>query len=1038
MKTIKKTIMLLAAMLTAWCASPQMARASVVLDENNFPDASLRAFLSYKFSVGEGYTIYDDQINSTTSLFIDNYRYPVNDVRGLEKFPNLEILYIEYGTIEKVNLSQFPKLTYFDGYNLGIKELTPAPTMTAISCGKNSISRLDLSACQNMGSIHAGNNQLTELILPAGVTITNLDCSHNLLTELDLSGVADIQELDCSYNQLTQIKLPSEVSLTQLNVNNNQLASLSLPAFSASGTLSLNIYCNQFDDAAMTEIINALPDKTGNASGFYALNYYDGAEQNVCTREHVSLLKAKGWDCYIQDENTRDQYSAWQKFFGFMPHTFTATMHGATITFKISDLDALEAYAYSVADCGETLEIPETVSVKEQGSEEEYTFTVTKVDGGGAQGSAGRFAYQPMKTLILPRTIKDYSYNCFMGCGSLEKVYNYTADAVNAYYNLFGTDKEKFVMGNSTYTANYDRATLYVPFGSEWAYQRTNPWRMFGTIVEGTEEESLSAAPVFSVEGGTFSEPVTVTLSNGNGEGDIYYYLTGEDNQSQYWSYLPEVKKYDGPIELGSSGIIAAYVTDGTKRSPVRKENYEITGGAVTVAGMMVTGSNSYDVLGDKGSVAYDMKSGVLTLSNTNFDTGEYKADTGIEAPGGDLTIELIGDNVINAQYQGISFGYGGGTGTGGTLTIRTAEKFEPATLTINMNGKGGTGIFGYLASVNIENCTVIINGGTEGISYKAGGKGDGVLSISNATLDISAENSAMTGVFDLQLSKDISITSPEGATFVATSFKDKEVGGNIMVDGDVSAAVTIGPKQEEIELAPVEEETVISIAEGLETGKGEEPVDLNNTVVNNVYYTIDNTTNADEPDGYYDSEEQCIVINATTSSVQMATVVDNEPGTAEVVENYTGIIIQVPAGQGVIIVNTETTGSNYVAVQVGNDAPTTEQTSGREDVEVNYNNSEDTYVYIYATNEAGSNTPQQNSLRIAPLDMTGKSADAVKIYSITVKPGEDIPTSIDTVAKDEPATSGQYCTLEGKALSGKPSQEGIYVSKGKKIAVIR
>lgn len=662
--------------------------------------------------------------------------------------------------------------------------------------------------------------------------------------------------------------------------------------------------------------------------------------------------------------------------------TFEADYKGTTFTFTEyaeGEVKALAARGY-----GSVLEFPDSVfrtAVNPKTGEtirKEYLLTAIE---GGSEHFGGPFKRITADTLVLPKNIRDFGMNTFPESSALKHVFNHSLDALNTYYNMFSSDQEKFVQ-NDTYMSVYHQATLHVPFGRGWAYSRTNCWKMFGTLVEGLEEETFAQAPVFSVAGGEYDEPQSVALSNPNGAGDIYYYLTGESAQSSaYWSFYPEVLKYEGkPIELGGTGVIVAYVTDGLHRSPVARESYVINTNGIAVAGIEVNGSNQYDVLGDKGSVSVDPKSGALILNNATIDCNAFKADTGIELAGGEQTIILYGDNTIIAPQWGIDFGYRNGYGTGGNLTIRGEGKGEVPTLTINMDGKGGEGIVCYLANCFIENCNIVINGGTEGFFFKAGGKGDGGLCINNADVKVNATESAMSGVFDLSLGSDLAILEPEGATFEPASGKTFE---NIYADGMVSPTVHIG-RPDNAELVPVTRDIVIDFPADDFTTDGKTQTDLYDVVINNVYYVVDNYSDT-ENTGYYDASEGCVVISQATTSEQMGTVVGNEPGTPEVTENYTGLILEVPAGQGYVLVNTQTTGTTYVAVQVGDNAPYCQQQQDRNNIRVDYNVDSDTYIYIYASDTDQSAAPQTARRRARA--KAGKGEGEVKIYSLTVVP---------------------------------------------------
>ena len=219
-------------------------------------------------------------------------------------------------------------------------------------------------------------------------------------------------------------------------------------------------------------------------------------------------------------------------------------------------------------------------------------------------------------------------------------------------------------------------------------------------------------------------------------------------------------------------------------------------------------------------------------------------------------------------------------------------------------------------------------------------------------------------------------------------------------------------------EIAPIEEETTISFNESDFVNTDNTSVDLNNTVVNDTYFCINNTSVAN-PDGFYDSTEKCIVINKATSNSGIETAVASDLGSSDFISNYTGIVIEVN-GQGSVKINAQTIGNNKLAVKIGNaDAKTyTQATKG--DVTINYDVTENTYVYIYAVDADN----QQQSLS---MDITDTSDNAVKVYSVTVTPDA---TAIETVTEATIPTAvfGKVYSIEGKQLS--QPQKGLNILK--------
>ena len=185
---------------------------------------------------------------------------------------------------------------------------------------------------------------------------------------------------------------------------------------------------------------------------------------------------------------------------------------------------------------------------------------------------------------------------------------------------------------------------------------------------------------------------------------------------------------------------------------------------------------------------------------------------------------------------------------------------------------------------------------------------------------------------------------------------------------------------------------------------------DLTDNVVDDIYYNVG--------DDGYDPTDGSIVIGETTNMGQIGNAA---PGSDDVKDNFTGIILRVAAGKGTIKVNVKTTGNAQLVVQVGNGTPMIASRTEQGDVVVGYDVPEDTYVYIYAI--LGSSNSR--GLRAA-------GADEVRIYGISVLPGVD---GIGTITAQQ-ATTHHYYTLDGRRMEGRPTRPGLYIVDGRKVIV--
>lgn len=440
------------------------------------------------------------------------------------------------------------------------------------------------------------------------------------------------------------------------------------------------------------------------------------------------------------------------------------------------------------------------------------------------------------------------------------------------------------------------------------------------------------------------------------------------------------------------------------------------------VNGTIVTEDNASDVLGD-GTVSFAYTNNTLYLNNADINN--------ITSTLADLTIELNGKNRIG-EIRDYEFGAIMSGSFEEVEPVDTANMDNLANLTIiGANGYDTDTLYiGICYSVTfanktnftIKNCC-FIKGHTEmGIM----GKG-GVFTVDNAYADIFGNNVPPIKGFDKIEMKGVVLLSPAGG-FIENGMVYK-------ADSTIEWwNVIIGPPNVIEPVTVVSDTTIAVINTGsfVDDSSPEGQKSLVNTVIGNVYYNIDNSYGTWSDQGYYDSSDQSIVVNATTETATVATVASSEdPLTAAAAKGYVGIIYEIPAGQGQIIVDALTSAANDVAIQVGTDeAVTYASTDAAGETTVNYNVAGNTYVYVYAT-AASSSGAKGNGVRKAPPLSTG-----VKIYSI--KTHTNIATGIRSIstAGDVTGNATDWYSINGQRISGKPNRKGLYINGGKKLIV--
>lgn len=208
---------------------------------------------------------------------------------------------------------------------------------------------------------------------------------------------------------------------------------------------------------------------------------------------------------------------------------------------------------------------------------------------------------------------------------------------------------------------------------------------------------------------------------------------------------------------------------------------------------------------------------------------------------------------------------------------------------------------------------------------------------------------------------------------------------------------------------APVEKTTTAF------DGAISENTDLGDAVIGDVYVTMGEEDN-------YDSSDGSIVLNSTMTEEEADAIGGMAPGKTDIANRFNGLVIKVEAGRGLLTVDCQTIGSKTLNVKVGEAEAQSFTKDSKGAVEVVYEVSETTYIYIYGANRDDAAAPVAR--RVASRDAV--PADCIKIYAVGVDPKY---TSIDDVLTDYENGSPiiRYYTVDGVEID-KPVMPGIYV----------
>ena len=180
------------------------ARASVVINETNFPDENLR-FVASQYDADEDGTLSDDELAEITEI---NAGYIMN-LKGAEHFKNLDFLCLYYGSdenpsITSINLSLFPKLYRFS--------LQDCSGVTSLDFSKNPLlTEFELLRCPNVSSLK----------LPASVEQVGLDGAKSL-TALDVSQLPKLRQFFMINSGVTDLNFSSNPVLSSVGITGTE------------------------------------------------------------------------------------------------------------------------------------------------------------------------------------------------------------------------------------------------------------------------------------------------------------------------------------------------------------------------------------------------------------------------------------------------------------------------------------------------------------------------------------------------------------------------------------------------------------------------------------------------------------------------------------------------------------------------------------------------------------------------------------------------------------------------------------------------
>jgi len=174
-------------LMLALTATAMTAQADVAIDATNFPDSKFREIVKGKdIDKNQDGTLGTTEIAAVTELYVE--KKGIQNLKGIEFFTALEILYCYENQLTSLDLSKNSALTELFCYNnkLTSLDVSKNTALTVLSCYDNKLTSLDVSKNTALTMLYCYDNKLTSLDLSNNKALTTLYCYLNRIGHSDM------------------------------------------------------------------------------------------------------------------------------------------------------------------------------------------------------------------------------------------------------------------------------------------------------------------------------------------------------------------------------------------------------------------------------------------------------------------------------------------------------------------------------------------------------------------------------------------------------------------------------------------------------------------------------------------------------------------------------------------------------------------------------------------------------------------------------------------------------------------------------------
>jgi uncharacterized delta-60 repeat protein len=234
----------------------------ILLDDPivNIPDANFKAVLVGNSNIN---TNGDTEIQVSEAQAytgsINVYNANIADLTGIEAFTGITALNCGENQLSSLNLTNNAALLSItcSGNQLTTLDISAQTVLAELYCDGNQLTSLNTNNNAALSVLWCNSNQLSALDVSSNLALTVLQCNMNLLTSINTSNNTMLTSLGCTGNQLTALDMSSNSALTVLGCQNNNLTSLNLKNGNNTNMTALYVVggnsgltCIEVDDAA--------------------------------------------------------------------------------------------------------------------------------------------------------------------------------------------------------------------------------------------------------------------------------------------------------------------------------------------------------------------------------------------------------------------------------------------------------------------------------------------------------------------------------------------------------------------------------------------------------------------------------------------------------------------------------------------------------------------------------------------------------------------------------------------------------------------